>query len=100
MGQEETSHRKGQLALAPENLTTLAHFSVSLAISLPKSAGEVGNTPPPRSPSRALILESARPALISLFSLSTISAGVFFGATMPNRNALLPSLPARVACRP
>src|SRR5713101_5384632 len=32
-----------QSGLAPENLTTLAHFSVSSAISLPKSAGEPGS---------------------------------------------------------
>src|SRR5262245_44318638 len=59
---------------------TLPHFSVSSAISLPKSLGEPGRTLPPRSASRALILGSARPALISLFSFSTISAGVAFGA--------------------
>src|SRR5262245_7322622 len=45
---------------------TLAHFSVLLAMSLPKSAGEPASTAPPRSASRALILGSARPALISL----------------------------------
>src|SRR5258707_843889 len=51
---------------------TLPHFSVSSAMNLPKSAGEPGNTVLPRSASRALILGSARPALISLLSLSTI----------------------------
>ena len=30
----------GQLALAPENLTTLAHVSASSAMNFPKSAGE------------------------------------------------------------
>src|SRR6266446_4306117 len=59
---------------------TLPHFSVSSAMSLPKSAGEPGSTVPSRSASRALILGSARPALISLLSLSMISAGVPFGA--------------------
>jgi hypothetical protein len=59
---------------------TLPHFSVSSAMSLAKSAGESASTSPPRSASRALILGSARPALISLLSLSTISAGVFLGA--------------------
>ena len=59
--------------------TTLPHFSVSSAMSLPKSAGEPASTVPPRSASRALILGSARPALISLLSLSTISAGVCLG---------------------
>src|SRR5262249_58432857 len=58
-----------QSALTPANLTTLAHFSVSSAISFPNSAGESASAAPPRSASRALILGSARPALISLLSL-------------------------------
>ena len=68
---------------------TLAHFSVSSAMSLPKSAGEPASTVPPRSASRALILGSARPALISLLSLSMISAGVFLGAPTPYHDARL-----------
>src|SRR5262249_53540299 len=64
---------------------TLAHFSVSSAMSLPNSAGELATTPPPRSANRALVLGSVRPALMSLLSLSTISAGVFRGAQMPNQ---------------
>ena len=44
---------------------------------------------PPRSASRALILGSARAALISLLSLSMISAGVFLGAPTPNQHARL-----------
>jgi hypothetical protein len=36
------------------------------------------------SASRAFVLGSARIALISLLSFSTISAGVFFGAPTPN----------------
>src|SRR5262249_21100427 len=75
--------RRHQFALAPENLTTLAHFSVSSAISLPKSAGEPASTVPPRSASLAFILGSARAALTSVLSLSTISAGVAFGAPRP-----------------
>src|SRR6476620_12107297 len=63
---------------------TLAHFSVSSAMSLPKSPGDPGSTVLPRSANRPLILESARPALISLLSLSMISAGVFLGAPMPS----------------
>ena len=78
-----------QSALAPENLTTLPHFSVSSAISLPKSAGEPASTVPPRSASRAFMLRSARPALISLLSLSTISTDVFFGAPIPTQLARL-----------
>src|SRR5262245_4574945 len=74
-------------------LITLAHFSVSSAMSLPKSAGEPGSTAPPRSASRTLIMGSARAALTSLLSLSTISAGVPFGA--PNPNHWLVSKPGR-----
>ena len=62
---------------------TLPHFSVSSAMSLPNSAGEPAKRVPPKSASRALILGSARAALISLLSFSTISAGVFLGAPMP-----------------
>jgi len=69
--------------LMPANFTTFAHFSVSSAMSLPKSAGEPASTVPPRSTSRAFMLGSARPALISLFSFSTILAGVSLGAPMP-----------------
>src|SRR5262245_64689246 len=43
--------------------TTLPHFSVSSATSLPKSAGEPTSGVPPRSASRVLILGSARPSL-------------------------------------
>src|SRR5262249_16402289 len=67
------------------NLTTLPHFSISSAMSLPKSAGNPGSGVPPRSASRPLILGSARPPLISLLSLSTISAGVFLGAPTPDQ---------------
>src|SRR5215468_2118024 len=72
-----------QFGLAPENLTTLAHFSVSSAMSRPKSAGEPVSAVPPKSVSRALILRSARPVLISLLSLPTMSAGVFLGTPTP-----------------
>ena len=65
-------------------LIILAHFSVSSAMSLPNSAGVIGIGAPPSSASRALILGSASSALISPLSLSTISAGVFFGAPIPN----------------
>src|ERR1700746_2432915 len=66
--------------LIPANFTTLPHFSVSSAIIFPKSAGDIGAGTPPSSLKRAFILGSASPALISLFSLSTISADVLFGA--------------------
>src|SRR5258705_10832695 len=76
---------RDQSAFAPANLTTLPHFPVSSARNLPKSPGESASGAPPRSASRALILSSARPALVSLLSLSTISAGVFFAAPRPNQ---------------
>jgi len=62
---------------------TLPHFSASSAINLPKSEEESASTLPPEFTSCAFILGSARPALISLLSLSMISAGVSFGAPMP-----------------
>ncbi len=71
-----------QSGFAPENLTTFAHFSVSSAISLPKSAGEPGSGVPPNSASRALILGSTSPALISLLSLSMIPAAFSIFVTM------------------
>jgi hypothetical protein len=62
---------------------TLPHFSVSSDMNFPKAAGESTSCVLPKSASRALILGSARPALISLPSLSMISAGVFLGAPAP-----------------
>src|SRR5215471_14345713 len=62
---------------------TLPHFSVSSAMSLPKSSGVPPSAVAPSSANRAFILGSARSALISLLSLSTIAAGVFLGAPMP-----------------
>src|SRR5262245_65528081 len=75
--------RLHQSALAPENLITLAHFSVSLDMNLAKSEDKPRNTAAPRSANRAFNLGSTRPALISLLSLSTISAGLSLGAAMP-----------------
>src|SRR6266446_6227451 len=77
----------GHSALMSANLTTLAHFSVSSAMSLPKSAGEPESIRPPRSASRAFILGSASAALTCLLSVSTISLGVPLGAPTP-KNAL------------
>jgi hypothetical protein len=56
--------------LAPENLTTLAHLSVSSAMSWPKSAGEPASVVPPKSASRAFILGSVSTTFISLLSVS------------------------------
>jgi hypothetical protein len=66
-------------------LTTFAHFSVSSSISLLKSAGEPASAVPPNSAIRDFNRSSARPALISLLSLSMISTGVFLGAPIPNQ---------------
>src|SRR6516225_9570126 len=72
-----------QSGFAPENLITLAHFSVSSAMRFPYSLGDSASTSPPSSAKRALIAGSARAALISRLSVSMISAGVFFGAPIP-----------------
>src|SRR5215471_8808356 len=70
-------------ALAPENLITLAHLSVSSAMRLVYSLGDSASISPPRSAMRVLITGSARTALISWLSVSMISAGVFFGVPIP-----------------
>src|SRR5271169_464499 len=62
---------------------TLPHFSISSAMSLPKSAGEPPSTVPPTSANRSFVLGSASTALISLLSLLMIAAGVFLGVPMP-----------------
>src|ERR1700761_2743959 len=70
-------------ALILANLFTLAHFSVSSAMNLPKSAGEPENTPQPRSSRRLRIAGSASAALTSLLSLATMSDAVPLGTAMP-----------------
>src|SRR3974377_1279325 len=78
-------------ALRPVNFTTLAHLSVSSAISLLKSAGEPASGSPPMSANLAFIAVSEKAALISLLSLSVISTDVLVGAPMPYH--WLPSYP-------
>src|SRR4051812_6430122 len=73
-------YSKDHSGLIPANLITLAHFSVSPATKLPKSAGEPASTVAPPSARRVFSLGSERPALISRLSLSMISAGVIRGA--------------------
>src|SRR5262249_43199258 len=63
--------------------TTLAHLSVSSAMSFPNSAGDAGATEEPRSSIRDLIRGSPSAALISLLSFPMMSAGVFLGAPTP-----------------
>jgi hypothetical protein len=58
----------GQSAFAPENLTTLAHLSVSSATNFRNSATVIGIGSAPSSANRAVILASVSPALISWFS--------------------------------
>jgi hypothetical protein len=62
--------------LIAANLTTLPHFWVSSAMSLPNAAGEPVNSVLPRPERRAFIVGSTRAALISLLSLPMISAAV------------------------
>src|SRR5262249_27393584 len=62
---------------------TLPHFSVSVAMSLPKSAGEPRSTVPPRSINRDLILGSSKVELMLLLSILKISSEVPFGAPTP-----------------
>jgi hypothetical protein len=57
-----------QFDLAPENLTTLRHFSASSPMNVAVSAGELARTAAPKSASLAMMSGSARAALISLFS--------------------------------
>src|SRR5262245_10207051 len=91
----------------PADLITLAHFSVSSAMSLPKSAGKPGSAVPPRLASCALNLGLARPVLISLLSLSIICGGVFLGAptpyhwpaSKPGRNSPIVGMPGSVSER-
>src|SRR6476646_3574457 len=80
---KRASGRPDQSGLAPENLTTFAHCSVSSTINFWKSAGDPANGAWPRSVSRCLNFGSDKIASSSELSLLTISPGVFFGATRP-----------------
>jgi hypothetical protein len=66
----------------PNHLAPLLDF---VGDELAKVRGRARKRCAPQSAIRAFSLGSARPALISLFSLSTISAGVAFGAPRPNQ---------------
>src|SRR5262249_40947183 len=67
---------------------TLPHFSVSSAMCLPKSAGDIGIGSPPKSAILTLILGSARAALISSFSFSTIYADAMPRACLVARHKI------------
>src|SRR5262249_13191767 len=77
--------RKNHSNWTPPVLITFSHFSVSARTTAPKSAGEPLIVIPPISARRAFILSSAKPALISLLSLSMIPPGVPFGTLMPKK---------------
>src|ERR1035437_4566575 len=64
---------------------TFPYLSVSAAMKRLKTAGDAEIVVAPNSARRNLIFGSARPALTSVFSLSTMSAGVFRGAPIPNQ---------------
>src|SRR5262249_7856791 len=78
-----TRHPRRHRGLMFAKRITFAHFSVSVAMNLPKSPGVMGIGTDPRSAIRGLIAGSAIAALISRLSMSMISAGVFFGAPKP-----------------
>jgi hypothetical protein len=54
-----------------------------LGNELAEVGGRTASTVPAKEASRAVIVGSASPALISLLSLSTISVGVLLGAPTP-----------------
>src|SRR6185295_10990497 len=56
--------------LAPANLTTFSHLSVSAWTTFPNSSGVATIGTPPSSASRCLIAGSARISLIALFSIA------------------------------
>ena len=69
----ESSGDRPYSTLMPAKLITLAHFLMASEMIVPNAAGVPPSTVPPSSTIRPLILLSARPALSSLFSNSTIS---------------------------
>src|SRR6266571_2791022 len=77
---ERTDHS----TLAPEATTTFAHFAVSAAMTLPKSAGVPLIGLPPSSARRASIAGSASARFTSALTFPMISAGVPLGMPMPN----------------
>src|SRR5215510_3617468 len=83
-GSSPGNDNRGYSGFTPAVLITLAHLSVSRAISAPNSAEPMGVGTPPRSVSRAVRRGSLRPALISRASRSTMSAGVPLGTTAPD----------------
>src|SRR5712692_5335130 len=77
------SRRLRHSTLVPDNLMTFSHFSVSDRTNVQNSSGLAAIGVAPSSASRDLIFGEASPALISRFSLPTISADVPCGAPTP-----------------
>ena len=67
-----------QSGLMLDSRITFSHFLVSSNMNFPKSEDVINIGSAPKPISRALLVGSASTALISLLSLSTTSAGVFF----------------------
>jgi hypothetical protein len=81
---EQNLFRWDHSGLIAANFTTLPHFSVSSAMSLPKSACKPGSTMPPKSANRAFIFGSARGCVDLLVELVDDLRGVLVGAPNPN----------------
>jgi len=77
--------RRVSLRLNLRELITFAHRSLSSAMSLRNSVGDIIRTGLPRFSSRSLIVGSASAALTSRLSRSMISLGVPAGAPMPDQ---------------
>jgi hypothetical protein len=71
--------------IAPEKLTILAHFSVSIRCSAQNCSGVPAIGTPPRSASLAFITGSANAALISRLRRAMAAGGVPLGAAAPNQ---------------
>src|SRR5262249_51253927 len=69
--------------LMPADLITLANFSVEIGTRLPEGGRRPGKPGAAHPGDRGFDFGSVRPTLISLLSLSMISAGVFLGAPTP-----------------
>src|SRR5262245_21316921 len=74
---------------APENLTTLPHFSISSAMSLPKSATEPASTMPPRVGKPRLQLGISEPRIDLAIELINDLGRRVFGRTEANPLARL-----------
>src|SRR5262249_18102891 len=74
-----------RVRLRARELDYFGPLLVSAAMRFPYSLDDSASTSPPSSAKRALIVGSARAALISRLSVSMISARVFFGAPIPAR---------------